>query len=54
MKKNEELKMKELNKDETFQYHTIICHHRVPASLAVALVLQLLCRKTGGTRYIVS
>ena len=34
-------------RNETFQYHTIICNHRFPASLAVALVLQFLCRKAG-------
>ena len=44
---NDEVNNEELNKDETFQYPTIICHHRLPASLAVALVLQLLCRKAG-------
>ena len=30
-----------------FQYYIIICNHRFSASLAVALVLQFLCRKAG-------
>lgn len=44
--KNKRLNIKRL-RNETFQYHTIICNHRFSAALAVALVLQFLYRKAG-------